>query len=116
MIDIFHPVSYLGTPIYKTETARIGEAVRFFKVAQNLHIGRNYTIMKFARYIRHGLLSCKDAEDLLLGRLDPFKLRRYSLAKYWISSGFASEDMFYFKPSQLWPVVVPENQSITLFP
>lgn len=114
---INEPCSFLGSPIFKTESARINEARRFFRVAQNLALGRKGTLQKFARYIRYGLLSVSDAEQILLGRLSLEKLRRYQLAKYWISSGFDSEQSFYFNPSQLWQKEVVEKvENITLFP
>lgn len=99
----YDPTSVLGSRIFKTESARLSEALRFFRVAQNLSLCRKGTLSKFARYIRHGFLSLDDAQALLLGRLSVEKLNRYTLVKYYISSGFDDESSFYFKPSQLWP-------------
>ena len=110
------PLSYVGTRIYKSESARLGEARRFFRVASSLSLGRKSTLAKFARYIRHGFLAVSDCQDLLLGRMTLDKLRRYQLAKYWISSGFDEESAFYFNPAQLWPEKEKDVESITLFP
>lgn len=115
-MNFSEPLSYVGTRIYKTESARLNEARRFFRVASSLSLGRKRTLEKFARYIRHGFLSVVDCQDLLLGRLSLDKLRRYQLAKYWISSGFDKESAFYFNPSQLWPEKEKDVESITLFP
>lgn len=110
------PLSYLGSPIHKTEEARANDARGFFRVASSLGLGRRTSLVKFARYIRYGFLSVRDAQDLLLGRLDPAKTYLYSLAKYWISSGFVSEDWFYFKSSALWQEVdAAEAENTTLF-
>lgn len=114
-MNFSEPLSYVGTRIYKTELARLNEARRFFRVATFLSLGRKRTLEKFARYIRYGFLAVADAQDLLLGRLPLEKLRRYQLAKYWISSGFDSESAFYFDPVQLWPEKEKDEESITLF-
>lgn len=118
MMNFFKPCSYLGSPIHKTEEARANDARGFFRVCDSLGIGRRSTLVKFARYIRFGFLSVRDAQDLLLGRCDPAKTARYSLAKYWISSGFCPEEWFYFNPKSLWPeeVAVKEVVNTTLFP
>ena len=101
-MNFFKPLSYLGSPIHKTEEARANDARGFFRVASALGLGRRSTLVKFARYIRFGFLSVRDAQDLLLGRLESKKVARYSLAKYWISSGYETEYWFYFNPKQLW--------------
>lgn len=114
--NIYEPTSFLGSPIFKTESARLDEARRFFRVAENLALGRKSTLQKFARYIRFGLLSVLDAESLLLGRLPLDKLRRYQLAKYWISYGFVPESWFYFNPAQLWQKEEMDAENIIPFP
>ena len=96
------PLSYLRSPIHVTEGARLKESLAFFRVCTNLGIARRATLVKFARYIRFGFLSSKDAQDLILGRLSDWKLMRYALAKYWISAGFVPEEWFYFNPKALW--------------
>lgn len=117
MMNFFKPCSYLGSPIHKTEEARADDARRFFRVCVSLGLGRRTSLVKFARYIRGGFLSVRDAQDLLLGRLSPEKVNRYSLAKYWIRSGFVPEEWFYFEPRSLW---LEEKEklveSTTLFP
>lgn len=115
-MNFSEPLSYVGTRIYKTESARLNESRRFFRVASSLSLGRKRTLEKFARYIRHGFLAVADCQDLLLGRLSQDKLRRYQLAKYWISSGFDEESAFYFNPAQLWPEKEKDVESIILFP
>ena len=115
-IRLYEPCSYLGSSIFKTESARLNEARRFFLVAENLALGRKSTLQKFARYIRYGVLSVSDAESLLLGRLPVQLLRRYQLFKYWISSGFDKESSFYFNSAQLWQKEENPVESITLFP
>lgn len=118
---IFEPaLSYLGSSIHRTPEARLNDALRFFKVSLNLRIARRSTLEKFARYIRHGFLSVQDAQDIILDRLPKSKMRRYNLAKYWISSGFESESAFYFVPLEvIWQKeeeVGKEVVNITLFP
>lgn len=117
MTNFFKPCSYLGSPIHKTVEARADDARRFFRVSFSLGLGRRTSLIKFARYIRGGFLSVRDAQDLLLGRLPQEKVNRYSLAKYWISSGFVPEEWFNFEPRSLWSEEKEKVvASTTLFP
>lgn len=117
----FEPaLSYLGSSIHRTPEARLNDALRFFKVSSNLRLARRCTLEKFARYIRHGFLSVQDAQDIILDRLPKLKMRRYNLAKYWISSGFESESAFYFVPLEaIWQKEEEAGKVVentTLFP
>lgn len=119
MTNFFKPCSYLGSPIHKTDEARANDARGFFRVASSLGLGRRTSLVKFARYIRFGFLSVRDAQDLLLGRLAPEKTYRYSLAKFWIKAGFVPESWFYFNPKALWQEAEDVEKvvvNITLFP
>lgn len=109
------PLSYLLSPIHKTEQARVNDARAFFRVSSNLGIARRSTLVKFARYIRFGFLSLSDAQGIILNRLPAEKMHRYQLAKFWISFWNVPEHSFYFNPSALWPEV-EKVESITLFP
>lgn len=110
------PVSYLRSPIKVTEQARLNDSLAFFRVCSYLGIARKSTRVKFARYIRYGFLSVRDAQDLLNGRLSREKLYLYSLAKYLIASWDLPESWFYFKKSALWHEEDEKVVSTTLFP
>lgn len=111
------PESYLGSPIKLTEEARYNESTRFFRVASSLGLARRKsTLTKFCRFIRYGVLSAQDAQDLLFNRLPYGKLMRYSLMKYWISNHFIEESWFYFNSFMVWPVNPTEVENTIVFP
>ena len=111
------PVSYLRSPIKVTEQARLNDSLAFFRVCSHLGIARKSTRVKFARYIRYGFLSVRDAQDLINGRLSREKLYLYSLAKYLIVSWDLPESWFYFNKSALWQEEEEKVvASTTLFP
>lgn len=108
--------SYIGDSIYHTEQARYNSAVAWYRSILNLGFPKTDEIIRYARFIRYGVLSSSEASSLFYGRMRSDKMKRFLLMVYYIEDGWVPEQDFYFKPIEsLWhDMEVVENT--TLFP
>ena len=61
--------SYLGDSIYHTEQARYNSAVAWYRSILNLGFSKTDEIIRYARFIRKGVLSSSEASSLFYGRI-----------------------------------------------